>query len=241
MQKKNEFNVYQSFQQAFISLFDRKILFRIIFPFIVAGVIGLGIIIYAWSSGTGFFESFLRNLGWFSSVIAKFQEWLNISIFAFMAGLIFLFILFIFFYFVILVLTSVFLVPLIVPAIEEKYYPELKLQRKSPKDKISILRSLSVSVWVMAIYIFWFTLTLPFFLIPGAHVLISFFLNSYLVKALFPMDCLSEHLSYSDFKKFSSQHSSELWQLAFLNNALLFIPVVNLMAPPIVALSYAIY
>jgi uncharacterized protein involved in cysteine biosynthesis len=91
------------------------------------------------------------------------------------------------------------------------------------------------------LYLFWLLVSLPLFLLPGAQVLIAFFLNSYLVKSLFPMDVFMDYVSKEEFLQIKEKHNSEFWQLSFLNNSLLYIPVLNLIAPVIMALSFSIY
>lgn len=80
-----------------------------------------------------------------------------------------------------------------------------------------------------------------FFSLPGAQLLISYFLNSYLVKSLFPMDVFIDYGYQEEFLQIKEKYNSEFWQLSFLNNSLLYIPILNLIAPVVMALSFSIY
>jgi MFS family permease len=242
MLTNKQFSVFESFTKAFACLFDGRIILRIMLPFIIAGILCMILLFATWSPGIELFESFLQSLGWLSSVLLKLQEWMGMALLGFLAGLIFLFLVFIFFYFVILILTSLILVPLLLPIIEEKYYPQIKNNpsHKSVKKMIFITSVINTFKYSF-LYLFWLCISLPFFLLPGAQILISFFLNSYLVKSLFPMDVLMDYVSKEEFMQIKEKNNSELWQLSFLNNSLLYIPVLNLIAPVIMALSFSIY
>lgn len=238
---KDHLSVIESFTKSFGALLDGRILIRVLLPFFIAGFICLILLISTWSSGIVFFESLLQSLGWFSSALLKLQEWLDLAILGFLAGIIFIFIVFIFFYFVILILTSLILVPLLLPVIEAKYYPELKSLNSSNIKKMSFIKSAFNSLKYALIYLFWLLVSLPFFLIPGAQILISFFLNSYLVKSLFPMDVFMDYVSNEEFVAIKEKYNSEFWQLSFINNSLLYIPVLNLIAPVIMTLSFSLF
>ncbi|MBN8536776.1 MAG: EI24 domain-containing protein [Deltaproteobacteria bacterium] len=237
-----QFSVFESFTKAFACLFDGRIILRILLPFIIAGIICLILLFATWGPGIELFESLLQSLGWLSVALLKLQEWMGMALVGFLAGLIFLFLVFIFFYFVILILTSLILVPLLLPVIEEKYYHHLK---KSPLqksvNKMIFMASIINTIKFSFIYLFWLLVSLPFFLLPGAQLLISFFLNSYLVKSLFPMDVFMDYVSREEFLQIKEKYNSEFWQLSFLNNSLLYIPILNLIAPVVMALSFSIY
>lgn len=239
---KDQFSVFESFTKAFSCLFDGRIILRILLPFIIAGILCMILLFATWGPGIELFQSMLENLGWLSAVLLKLQEWMGMALLGFLAGMIFLFLVFIFFYFVILILTSLILVPLLLPVIEEKYYPQLKNNplHKSVKKMIFITSVINTFKYSF-LYLFWLSVSLPFFLLPGAQVLIAFFLNSYLVKSLFPMDVFMDYVSKEEFLQIKEKHNSEFWQLSFLNNSLLYIPVLNLIAPVIMALSFSIY
>lgn len=238
---KDHFSVIESFTKSFGALFDGRILLRVLLPFFIAGFIGLILLITTWTSGVAYFENILQSLGWFSSVLLQLQEWMGLALLGFLAAIIFIFIVFIFFYFVILILTSLILVPLLLPVIEEKYFPELKKLTPANLKKMSFLKSAFNSIKYAIIYLVWLLISLPLFLIPGAQVLISFFLNSYLVKSLFPMDVFMDYVSNEEFATIKEKYNSEFWQLSFINNCLLYIPVLNLIAPVIMTLSFSIY
>lgn len=50
-----------------------------------------------------------------------------------------------------------------------------------------------------------------------------------------------DYATEDEYLDFLNKHNAYLWQLSFLNNSLLYIPVVNLIAPPVMALSFTIY
>lgn len=242
MTHKDHYSVFESFTKAFSCLFDGRIILRILLPFIIAGILCMILLFATWGPGIELFESLLQSLGWLSTMLLKLQDWMGMALLGFLAGLIFLFLVFIFFYFVILILTSLILVPLLLPVIEEKFYPQLKSNpiHKSVKKMIFITSVINTFKYSF-LYLFWLFISLPFFLLPGAQILISFFLNSYLVKSLFPMDVLMDYVSKDEFKQINEKSNSDFWQLSFLNNSLLYIPILNLIAPVIMALSFSIY
>lgn len=235
------YSVFESFSLSFSALFDAKILIRILLPFILIGLFCLVLLFTSWETGTLWIEEIIGQLSWLHQGLLKLQEWLDLAVIGFIAGLVFLFLAGIFFYFVILMLASLILVPVLLPVIEEKYFPELKNRTSIPTEQISITRSILNSFKYAFIYLFWFILTLPLFWIPGTQILISFFLNSYLVKSLFPMDVLMDYVSTDQYAEIKNKYNSNFWQLSFLNNSLLFVPVLNFIAPVIMVLSFGIY
>jgi hypothetical protein len=237
---KGHFSVLSSFQKSLLALTDSKILVRILLPILITTVLAIFILVYNWNNGMFFLTELFKGLGWLSSVILKMEQWLELNIFTFIAAIVFLLLGFIFFYFTVLILTSVLLVPLIIPVVVKKYFPELSTLVKN-KNTMPFYKSILNSLKYGFLYIFLLMISIPFFLIPGANILISFFLNSYLVKSIFPMDCLMDYATEDEYLDFLNKHNAYLWQLSFLNNSLLYIPVVNLIAPPVMALSFSIY
>ncbi len=237
---KDHFSVLSSFLKALIALTDIKILIRILLPVFITMILAGFILVYNWNTGMLFFTELFKGLGWFSSFVLKLEQWFELNIFAFMAALVFLLFVLVFFYFTVLILTSILLVPLIIPVVEEKFFPELKVKVKN-KNTLPFYKSILNSLKYGFIYIFFLMISMPFFLIPGVNIALSFFLNSYLVKSIFPMDCLMDYVSTDEYLVFLKKQNPYLWQLSFLNNSLLYFPFVNLVAPPVMALSFSIY
>lgn len=232
-------SVLKAIQKALLSLVEPAIFLRLLIPFFLSLFLGIFCLFYFWQSMTGLLLNSLLNSDWLTRSLAwifSFAGGDGSAVLAFISGFIFLLMVVTAVYAVTVVLTSLILVPLLVPVLRKKHHPELALQPGN-----NFLPSLLNSIKAFCVFLFLFALSLPFFLIPFLPVAIPLLLNSYLSQKIFPFDVLQDMAGAEEIKKFRQIHRIRLWILAVATGFLVYIPVINFLAPSITALSFIFY
>ena len=135
-----------------------------------------------------------------------------------------------------LLLTSIFLVPVILEDIINTAFH--KLIKKSS----SIFTGTTVSFLLSGKYLLMWIGTIPLWpIIPGGSVIVPFLLLSWFNSRLFAFEVMGEISSSEDTKAFIHNHSKALWGLGFLTSFLYFIPLLNFIAPVITATAFSRY
>jgi CysZ protein len=133
-----------------------------------------------------------------------------------------------------LLLTSIFLVPLLVEEIRKTDFPSLV------KKSNSFFTGTTASLSLSAKYFFMWIGTSPLWLIiPGGSIIVPFLLLSWFNSRLFSWEVMVEISSKEEIKVFIFKHSRSLWALGFLTSFLYFIPILNFIAPVITALAFS--
>jgi hypothetical protein len=135
-----------------------------------------------------------------------------------------------------LILTSIFLVPIIVEEIRKTDFPTLV------KKSNSLFSGTTATLSLSAKYFFSWVGTLPLWLlIPGGSLLVPYLLLSWFNSRLFTWEVMVEMASIDETKIFIKGHSFNLWVLGLLTSTLYFIPILNLIAPIITAAAFSRY
>lgn len=133
-----------------------------------------------------------------------------------------------------LLLTSIFLVPVIVDEIRKTDFPTLM------KKSNSIFAGTSASLSLSAKYFFTWIGTLPLWLIlPGGSVLVPYLLLSWFNSMLFTWEVMIEVSSKEETKLFIKNNKLELFGLGLLTSALYFVPFLNFIAPVLTAVCFS--
>ncbi|MEK6774647.1 MAG: EI24 domain-containing protein [Bdellovibrionota bacterium] len=232
-------SVLFSIQKALLSLTQPGIFLRVLVPFLFSLFIGLFCLIFFWTDFTHWILNSINSIEWF----AQSFTWIfslfgsdGSSFMIFMAGFLFFLNVLIAIYVITVILTSIILVPLLVPVLRNRYHPELPLHTES-NLKSSIKNSIKATVLFLILIL----LCSPLFLIPGVPIFISLILNAYLSQKIFPFDVLQDLASAEEIKAFQKEHRIRLWILAISTGLLIYIPLVNFLAPSIMALSFIFY
>lgn len=232
-------SVLTSIQKALLSLLQPAVFFRILIPFIVSILLGLFCLFFFWQSMTDILLNLLLSIEWLNKALAwmfSFAGSDGSQVLAFLSGFLFLLMVLMAIYAIGILLASMILVPLLVPVLRRRHHPELSLHKGN-----NFLPSLLNNLAGLCIFLFLFALSLPLFLIPFLPVAIPLLLNSYLSQKVFPYDVLQDLASAQEIKKFQQTHRARLWILALSTGMFVYVPIINFLAPSIIALSFIFY
>lgn len=232
-------SIYSSLQIALQSLFNRQIFWRLLLPFAISLIFLVLLLFFLWSPlqiwlldyflGSHFFKIPLefigKNLGISAGTISNFFLFFVI-----------LFCSLIFLYLSTLILTSVLLIPLILPLYQQKYFSQLQ-----KKEGLGFIHGGTENLKAFVIYIFLFFILLPLFLLPGLSLVIPLILNTFMNHKVFVIDVLQDYVDKEEFSKIKKQYSVGFFQLAFICSLIFYIPILNFIAPQISALAFAHY
>lgn len=138
-------------------------------------------------------------------------------------------------------LTAVFVLelvalPFILEQVARREYPQLERRHGGSLGGSlrNTLRSFAIAAAVALV-------TLPLWLIPGAGVVVSVALSSWLNYRSFRYDVLMSHADADELVTLPRAHRTSLLTLAFGCGLLTLVPVANLLSVPVAGLSFAHY
>ena len=220
--------VIDALARALRDLFRFQVLWVVIWPILVAGLLWLALGITFWSVFSHWIVQGLSAIG--------IQTWLEGLKPAWVASGVLLLVHLLVFVPLVLVtaltLTALFAMPALIRLVAERDYPQL--QRKNGGG---FLGSLLNALLALGIFIAIWVLTLPTWLI-GVGVLVPFVASAYLNQRLFRYDALSEHASRPEMQALFKEYRASLWGLGLITGLLQFIPLLNLFAPVWAALAF---
>lgn len=123
------------------------------------------------------------------------------------------------------ILTSLFLVPVLVDEIRKTDFPTLV------KKSSSIFTGWGTTLSYSAKYFFAWIGSLPFWFVPFAAVVIPYLLLSWFNSRVFTHEVLIEVATPEEVKLFTQAHSKSLFGLGLATTFLYSIPFVNFLAP----------
>lgn len=132
-----------------------------------------------------------------------------------------------------LLITSVFLMPMIVEFVAGRQYPELRRDKGG-----SLAGSVFNGLAALLLYLLAWLVLLPVWLFAPFGIAVSILLNAWLNQKLFMYDALSEHASAAELKELRHAGGWRLLVLSSLLGLLHFVPVFNFLAPVYMALAF---
>lgn len=229
--------VTSALKLSWLALAQPKILVRLFIPIIVAFVMALIFVILAWLTVPSLIDANwlaqFQMLAW----VVKFYETtfgqvLFSALFAIFLAVLFLATLYLF----TILFTSLLVVPLLSSIVHKIYFPDIQ-----KNNELSFAGSLWNTVKSVFVFLTVFTICSPLLFIPGMQIVLPLALNAFLVRRLLPYDALQDYASKAEYLKITKTDSLNFWKLSFLTGAYLFIPVVNLLAPSLMALTFLFY
>jgi uncharacterized protein involved in cysteine biosynthesis len=136
-------------------------------------------------------------------------------------------------YLVAMLLTAVFVLPLILGHVAAQDYPDL-----ARLGDDSFTASAWNSVWAAVLFIAGWVATLPLWLIPGFGVFLPLFWMAWLNRRTFAYDALSMHATPGEVRKLRRYKALPLFGLGIVGAAVTHVPVAGLFAPSLAALAY---
>lgn len=222
----------KAIRMSWSALFTPGIFFRLLIPVFLA--IGFCVVLLAWGSVAiqNDFVPYLKVTPYFQSVI----NFIGDTVASFFILLSFVILTLFASYFLTIILVSIILVPLITPAIQKKYFPSLQA-----KAELSQIGSIRNSLQAILVFAGCFIIGLPLLAIPGGQIVIFYLLNSYLAKKVFPYDVLQGYASMDEFKKMITAEDKSFWTVALLTAGYFYVPLLNFLAPPLIALTFIFF
>lgn len=135
-----------------------------------------------------------------------------------------------------LLVTSVIAMPIALPVIAARNYPQLERRRFG-----SNLGSVGNALVATVLYGTLFVITLPLWLIPLAALVLPLLIGAGLNARLFRYDALAEHADAAEYKAIRRQCRGDLFLLGLVGALLQIVPVLNLISPVYTGLSFIHY
>ena len=136
-------------------------------------------------------------------------------------------------YLVAMLLTAVFVLPLILGHVAARDYPDL-----ARLGDDNFIASVWNSVWAAALFVAGWVVTLPLWLIPGFGVFLPLFWMAWLNRRTFAYDALSAHATPDEARELRRGKVLPLFGLGIAGAAVTHVPVAGLFAPSLAALAY---
>jgi hypothetical protein len=229
--------VAKAIRLSWASLVNTSVLIRLVLPVLFALCFFISILFWGWPLIATKFVPYLQSFSILQSVFGQLDLWLGFSLLSVFALLIFTVLIFTVSYFFLIILTSLFLVPLLNPIIRKLYFPNL-----TENSELTLFDSLKNSVVSITIYFGLLIVFSPILIfVPLGQVLVPYFLNAHLTRRVFPYDVLQSYATASEFKHFMLNEKQSLWSLALLTGGYFYVPILNLLAAPLAALAFVIF
>lgn len=225
------YSIIKAITSAFYDLLQIKIIWIMIWPFLVAVLFWLIIGGVFWDSfsiwiSQGFIEIGLGE--WLEGVepawlAAGAQHFIHLVVFVPLVMV------------TTLIITAVFVMPALINLVANRYYPNLKRESGG-----GIGGSLANALLAIGIFIVIWVVTIPLWAF-GVGFIFPFIAAAYMNQQLFRYDAISEHANKNEIKKLLTSNRTSLWLLGLLTGFLQFLPFINFFAPIITALAFIHY
>lgn len=133
-----------------------------------------------------------------------------------------------------LIVSAVMVMPLVLSFVQDKYHPQLKKQGQN-----AFSYSVGNAIWVGALFIIGWLLTLPLWLIAPLALILPVFWWTFAFTRLLRIDSMVEHASAAERKILLLRHNKEYWVLGLLMGLLNLLPPAWFVMPVFSALVFA--
>jgi len=135
-----------------------------------------------------------------------------------------------------ILLSAVFILPLLLNHLAASDYPELARMGKD-----SVTASTWNSVSAALLFVAGWLLTLPLWLVPGLGLVLPFFWMAWLNRRTFAYDALAVHATDVEWRQLRARHAAPLLLLGGLLALFAHVPLLGLLAPSLAAIAYIHY
>lgn len=133
-------------------------------------------------------------------------------------------------------LTELVAMPVVLNAVSGRRFP--MLERRGTSSPLPGLRNAGVA---FSRFIVLWIVTLPLWFTGIGTVVVPLVNAAYLNRRLFSVDALIEHATPEEIAAIRARYGGELYLLGLLLAAMLYVPIVNLIAPVFAALAFVNY
>jgi uncharacterized protein involved in cysteine biosynthesis len=223
--------ILDAMARALHDLFSLRVLWVVVWPMLVAGLLWLVLGVTFWSTFSGWIAAALDRIGiqvWLSELE---PVWIANGLQALLHLLLFVPLV----YLTALDITALFGMPALIRIVAERDYPQLK--RATGGGLIGSLWNAAIAI---ALFVALWVVTLPLWLI-GVGVLVPFAAAAYLNQRLFRYDAIAEHASADEMAALFKSERGGWWGLGLLTGLVQFVPLLNLLGPVFAALAFIHY
>ena len=204
-----------------------KILWEMFWPLLAAGLVWIAALALAWEPLTAWLA------GWFDAS----PEGAQAGMLA-MAGFFALKVLLVLgvlplMYVTLLVIVGIWVMPRVVALVGREEYADLERRHGG-----SVMRSLWNTLGASGLFLVGFLVSLIFWWIPGAALVLPWLLTAWLNKRTFSYDCLMEHADTEELQALEAREGGTFFWLGAIGAALAYVPLLNLFAPALTGLLF---
>lgn len=230
------FKAFGAFFKSFGSLFSIKLLIYLMIPILILTGLWSFIIYSHFNNIREILVHFLSSSWIVGSIQEPIEAFLAISLNSLL--LVFATILIIVFlmpliYGSLIFVFSLIMVPFVIGYLHQKNYSSL-VKNNSEWFYKSLFRTLKIYF----IYLIAYFLLLPLWLIPGVQIILPIALNAWLNKNIMVEEILSLFTNSEEINEIHHKEREAIGILAVLTSVLFLIPVLQILAPMILILSY---
>ena len=204
-----------------------KILWEMFWPLLAAGLVWIAALALTWEPLTAWLA------GWFDAS----PEGAQAGMLA-MAGFFALKVLLVLgvlplMYVTLLVIVGIWVMPRVVALVGREEYADLERRHGG-----SVMRSLWNTLGASGLFLVGFLVSLIFWWIPGAALVLPWLLTAWLNKRTFSYDCLMEHADAEELRALEAREGGTFFWLGAIGAALAYVPLLNLFAPALTGLLF---
>ena len=204
-----------------------KVLWEMFWPLLAAGVVWIVALALAWDPLTAWLA------GWFETP----SEGAQAGMLA-MAGFFALKVLLVLsvlplMYVTLLVIVGIWVMPRVVSLVGREEYADLERHQGG-----SFMHSLWNTLGASGLFLLGFLVSMIFWWIPGAALVLPWLLTAWLNKRTFTYDCLMEHADAEELRALEAREGGTFFWLGAIGAALAYVPLLNLFAPALTGLLF---
>lgn len=182
-----------------------------------------------WRRLTGWVTGWLGSLAWLRSLRDAGMQWIVDS-----AGALTVIVLVLpLFMITVVLLTEIFVMPAMIRYVGERRYAQLEKRRGGT----TLGSALNAAASILMFLILWIV-TLPLWLTGIAGAVLPPLLSAFLAQRVFRYDALSDHADADEYRAIIQRARGRLFLLGLLLSPLMFVPLLNLLAPALSALAF---
>lgn len=231
--------VGQAFWRALVSQFHPRMLFALLLPFLIMLVGAILLLVLALGPLTDWLNQQLSE----STMLIAANEWMvSMGLFS-LAGLKAWLVPFVVAIVLLpvsgilgLTVAAIFVMPMVVTHVSRQQFPGLAL-----KGQNSLVVSVWNAVWVTAVFVLGWVLTLPFWLFPPLGLLVSLLWWTFAFSRIMRIDAIVEHATTQERTVLIERHGTGFWVIGLLCAVMNLVPPAWIFLPVFSGLVYTHY
>lgn len=227
-------DLFIAFGRSMRSLFRLDVFWHLIWPGIVAAAFWFVVAFFSWASLTGTIMDIIEGAGWVGDKIAASAVMAAIVLFLIKLLVVLAFVPL--FYVTTAVIVGTVALPMMLNRVAARDYADLEL-RRGGSDMGSIANTLLALLW----FLLGLFLSLPLWLIPGVAFVAPVLATAWLNQRIFGYDALMRHADRDELLRLREALRSQLLLLGGGTALLVYIPVINIVAPAFSGLAFVHY